>query len=222
MKRIPKDMAPGTIHKTKTSGELEILSYQSYNSVTVIFKKTGYSTTVEACQIRRMEVKDHFLPSVYGVGFFGVGNFKATCKGRNTTAYNKWLRMIQRCYDKTYHDKSPTYRDCTVCEEWHNFQNFAKWFYENYPNDGKDYQLDKDIKVDGNKLYSPDTCMFVSALENSVKANARHFKFIDPNGNYVDVFNLSEFCKENNLNRSCMSAVSLGKRKEHKGWTKGA
>jgi len=28
------------------------------------------------------------------------------------------------------------------------------------------YQLDKDIKVQGNKLYSPDTCLFVTQEQN--------------------------------------------------------
>jgi len=49
-----------------------------------------------------------------------------------------------------------------VCEEWRNFQNFAKWFEKNYKNEIMEkWQLDKDILVKRNKVYSPETCAFV-------------------------------------------------------------
>ena len=48
--------------------------------------------------------------------------------------------------------------DCTVDERWHNFQNFAEWYYDNYI---EGYHLDKDILFKGNKIYSPETCCFV-------------------------------------------------------------
>ena len=58
--------------------------------------------------------------------------------------------------------KTPSYKDCEVCEEWHNFQNFAKWYDENYYEvKGEKTQIDKDILIKGNKIYSPDKCLFV-------------------------------------------------------------
>lgn len=33
--------------------------------------------------------------------------------------------MLQRCYDSKYHEKSPTYKNCEVHNEWLNYQNFA-------------------------------------------------------------------------------------------------
>lgn len=66
--------------------------------------------------------------------------------------------MLQRCYDPKLHLRHPTYKECNVIEEWHNFQNFASWFEKNYI-DG--YQIDKDLLVEGNKIYSPETCCFV-------------------------------------------------------------
>ena len=41
--------------------------------------------------------------------------------------YGKWVNMLQRCYSELYHDKFPTYKDCTVCEEWKYFSKFKKW-----------------------------------------------------------------------------------------------
>lgn len=60
--------------------------------------------------------------------------------------------MIIRCYSNNYHQKEPSYKECSVCEEWLNFQNFAKWWYINYFEEG---DLDKDLLVKDNKIYSP-------------------------------------------------------------------
>lgn len=66
--------------------------------------------------------------------------------------------MLSRCYDKKYQEKQPAYIGCYVDNYLLGFQNFAKWFEENY-NEG--FHLDKDILVKGNKVYSPQTCCFV-------------------------------------------------------------
>ena len=50
--------------------------------------------------------------------------------------------MIIRCYSNNYHQREPSYKECSVCEEWLNFQNFAKWWYINYFEEG---DLDKDL-----------------------------------------------------------------------------
>jgi len=66
--------------------------------------------------------------------------------------------MLNRCYGKVHQDKFPTYKGCTVCDEWLVFSNFMLWM-ENQDWVGK--QLDKDILIQGNKIYGPDTCLFV-------------------------------------------------------------
>jgi hypothetical protein len=49
-----------------------------------------------------------------------------------------------------------------VSEEWLNFQNFAKWYDKNYYEiNGEKMEIDKDILVKRNKIYSPETCVFV-------------------------------------------------------------
>ena len=66
--------------------------------------------------------------------------------------------MLERCYSEKYQEKYPTYKNCTLDEKWYNFQIFAKWFENNYI---LGHQLDKDILIKGNKIYSPETCCFV-------------------------------------------------------------
>jgi len=48
----------------------------------------------------------------------------------------------------------------------------------------------------------------------------KEYKFISPEGRCFIVFGLTEFCKENGLNKGAMSEVYSGKRKSYKGWIK--
>lgn len=67
-------------------------------------------------------------------------------------ARKKWSSMIYRC------GKHKSYLDCNVSEEWLIFDNFYKWMITK---DFKNKELDKDIILPGNKIYSKDTCCFV-------------------------------------------------------------
>lgn len=165
---------------SSNSGDIEVLSYTGSKSVYVRFINTGFETITSADQVRRGLVKDKLNKGTYGIGFNGVGEFNQCLNGKPTKASKAWTSMLQRCYCKKLHRRCPTYSDCSVCEEWHNFQNFAKWFYENYPDDGRRYDLDKDVKVIGNKIYSPQSCMFVSQVVNNftLVRNVRSGKYM--------------------------------------------
>lgn len=102
---------------------------------------------------------------VYGVGIHDEGEYKITENGAPTKAYQAWRNMIERCYSSDYHKRHPTYIGCAVHPDWFSFQSFAEWYYLNHPT-GNDYHLDKDLKVLGNRTYSPGTCLFVSQVVN--------------------------------------------------------
>ena len=78
--------------------------------------------------------------------------------------YRTWTRMLDRAYSDKCKQRQPTYRDVTVCEEWHSFMNFRSWMMQQ---DWEGKELDKDILFQGNKVYSPDTCVFVDKVVNS-------------------------------------------------------
>lgn len=78
-------------------------------------------------------------------------------------AYMAWLGMLRRAYSAKYHAKKPTYSGVTVCDEWHSFMAFRRWWIENQV-DG--HQIDKDLLSDDG-VYSPNTCMFVPQLLNT-------------------------------------------------------
>lgn len=124
-------------------------------------------------------LKNLYIPSVYGIGYIGQGIFKPSLNCKITKVYSVWADMLKRGYNIEYKEKHPTYKDVTVCEEWHNFQNFAEWFEENYI-DG--FTLDKDIFCKNCKLYSPETCCFVPQQLNKILTINRIKKGIYPTG----------------------------------------
>ena len=161
----------GSQYKTNEGCLATVVEYLSSTEVYVQFD-THPPIKTSMGNLRKGKVKNPYYKSVFGIGCLGVGDYKASQKGNRTRAYQTWKDMLKRCYSKT---GNPTYADCTVCEEWHNFQNFAQWFEENYYEiRGEQMHLDKDILIKGNKIYSPKTCIFVPRLLNEllIKNNA--------------------------------------------------
>jgi len=147
----------GEVHTTKEGYLIKIINYENYTKCTIMFDN-GVSLLVRYDHIIGKAIKNPFHPSVFGIGYLGKGDYKAKEFNKETIEYKKWKNLLTRSYDINYHNKKPTYKDVKVCEEWHNFQNFAKWFEENYI---ENFHLDKDILNKGNKIYSPETCCFV-------------------------------------------------------------
>lgn len=78
--------------------------------------------------------------------------------------YRAWKNMIMRCYSSKYQERCPTYRGCSVSEEWLTFTVFKNWMETQ---DWEDKQLDKDLLFEGNKIYSPESCVFVTRMVNN-------------------------------------------------------
>ena len=138
----------------------------------VIILLDGLEIEVRVEHLKRGAIYNPNHPTIYGVGFLGRGSYKAKEKNRITKVYNTWYGILERCYSPTQSNDNPTYKDVEIHPDWHNFQNFAKWFYEesNYQ-DG--WQLDKDLLSDGSKIYSPETCIFIPGALNSFLANTK-------------------------------------------------
>lgn len=90
--------------------------------------------------------------------------------------YMSWYNILTRCYDPVTQSKEPTYKGCSICNEWKLLSNFKEWFDNPANGYQKGYALDKDILVKGNKIYSPDTCCFVPQPINSVLTNRQRFR----------------------------------------------
>lgn len=205
-------------YQSNNYGQFKIFKYINSANVIIQFITTKTKLTTSAGSIKRGKVRDIFYPSIYGIGFVGEGKYKPSVCSKLTKAYAAWTNMIERCYSAKYHKRYPTYKGCIVAPIWHNFQAFAEFFEVNYK---AGQHLDKDKLIKGNKVYSPEHCLFICGKENSALATAKHYKFIDSQGTIVNVYNLSKFCQENNLHYGCMRKVHLHKAKHYKGWTVG-
>ena len=78
--------------------------------------------------------------------------------------YVRWVGLIQRCYSEVWLKRQPSYEGCSVHEDWKYFSNFKTWMM-NQDWEGK--ALDKDLLILGNKMYGPDTCVFVEQVVNN-------------------------------------------------------
>jgi hypothetical protein len=124
--------------------------------------------------------KKHIKGSVCGIGI-NDANYKVIIKSElpkvggkrkrltvwTCPYYMKWQNMLSRITLYGSDENKPTYKNCKICDEWKYFSNFKRWVDEQPNRDWQTCHLDKDLLVDGNKLYSPETCVFVDAKINS-------------------------------------------------------
>ena len=150
--------------------EMIITEYRNAMNIDVYFPE--YNWTLKNAKygnFKKGTIKCPYERRYYGVGYIGEGKYKISDNSKLTRVYETWHNMLKRCYDKKYHEKKPTYIGCEVCEEWLNFQHFGKWYDENYYDvDNEKMCLDKDILVKDNKVYSPETCVFVPEKINAL------------------------------------------------------
>lgn len=192
----------GRTFVTTEGYKIEIIEYYNNLDVTVKFLETGNQVKSRMDHIISGKIKNLNHKSVYGIGFIGVGNYVTSFNGKMIECYSVWSRMLKRCYYKA--DIYPTYENVVVCEEWHNFQIFSEWFKNNYINN---FELDKDILIKGNKIYSPETCCFVPHDINTLLVKSDKIRGKYPIGVYY-----------NSKNNCFISQIKIGnKEKKHLG-----
>jgi len=105
---------------------------------------------------------------VYGVGVNDSDYVTNVCP-----YYSVWANALRRCFSTKYQQEKPTYQGCTFEESWKTFSVFKAWMEQQ---DWQGKALDKDLLVQGNKHYGPNTCIFITpALNNllTLRANDR-------------------------------------------------
>lgn len=163
--------------------------------VKVKFIDTGYETIVTLDKATNAKnIRDKLIPSVCGVGIIGYAKWS-----ENKKMYVLWNDMIDRCYSKN--DSSyDSYgaKGITVCERWKRFDYFLEdiknlhGYDEMINNPDKKYNLDKDALQIGipthDKIYSPETCIFIEANKNKIQMIKDNFN--NESGYYgVRIFN---------------------------------
>ena len=157
----------GKVCKSKSSGDFKIVKYNNARNVEIKFLKTGFEMTVELGSIRKGEVKDPYYPSVFGVGVAGT-KYPNRVNGRKTKEYVLWCHMLERCYSEKYQKKQPTYEGCEVSDNFKSYEYFYKWCHKQIGFGVEGWQLDKDLLIKGNKVYSESTCVFIPQEINSL------------------------------------------------------
>jgi len=104
----------------------------------------------------------------------GVNDLRGKVDTANSRSYSIWKDIIRRCYSKEK-AKFKCYTKVKVCKEWLLYSNFKKWYDENFPlkleQEGWEMQIDKDLLSGENKIYSPETCIFLPRKINGFLSN---------------------------------------------------
>jgi hypothetical protein len=121
----------------------------------------------------------------------------------NTRLFRIWQGMKDRCSNTN----NPEYKyygakGVYVCDEWiDDFEEFYQWSIKNGYSDNK--VIGKDIKCEALeyeiKCYSPITCIWITATENTVQANKSRVKEVyqyDLEDNFI-----AKYCSQSEASR---------------------
>ncbi len=152
---------------------MKIVEYNNTLNIIVEFQDE-YKARVHTCyaQFRSGSIKNPYCISVYSHGIVG-DKCPASINGKSIKEYKAWNDMLRRCYGNIKGEKHKrNYGDVTCCKEWFFYENFYEWLHkqENFNKwlNGERWNLDKDILVKGNKIYSPETCCLVPSNVNNL------------------------------------------------------
>ena len=199
----------GKVCKSSNSSDFKILKYNNAKEVEIQFINTGFETTVQLVQVKSGNVKDPYLPSVYGIGVLGA-KYPSKINGVLTKEYMLWHSMVKRCYSTILKKKYPTYEGCEVSDNYKSYDYFYKWCNSQVGFDNQGWHLDKDLLIKGNKVYSEDSCIFLPQEVNTLltKSTASRGEHL------IGVY----WCKTNKAFRAMVSK-NKGKQ-EHLGYFK--
>lgn len=193
----------GDVNYNSQGLKMTVIAYRGVRSIDVMFED-GY--IIKNCcysNFKAGTLNSYYYPTVFGVGY--LGDISKNEKVRELDSYKSWVQMIKRCYGK---DVEPVYMDCKVCDEWLCYSNYKVWFDENYYTvDSIKMNLDKDILIKGNKIYSSGTCIFTPQNINKLFTKSDRTRGELPIGVYRVSGYGNKYASHHN---SCGKLVNLG------------
>ena len=109
---------------------------------------------------------------IYGVGV-NDRRYPTKVNGKILKVYNLWQNLLARCYHPRTPTERPTYVGCSISEKFKDFSFFHEWCLTQIGFGQEGYQLDKDLLLKGNKVYSEDTCVFLPRDLNSLLLSSK-------------------------------------------------
>ena len=186
----------------KYNDEIEILGKVANNFYHVVYTN-GHEAFLSGSHITRMEFKNPYYKNICN-GIACIGNPVIDDKEFKNKLYTRWLNMIKRCYDTTNNSyKSYGAKGVTVSDRWKCFEYYLEDVqlipgYNKQLIINNDIQLDKDILSGDKKIYSKETCLWISKTYNSSISDSNdglkkarsirqiHYSMTDMNGNIVE------------------------------------
>ncbi len=173
-----KDIKKGLLCKNTKGEEFVVVEDLNHKKCLIEFTdKHKHVREVHKSAIRSGNVKNPYSITKQGVGYLGYGDYSTD---KNKREHLIWSKMLERCYYQG-HPHYENYEDVIVCEDWHNFQNFAAWCGTQKGFSNRHFELDKDFLVEGNRVYGPDVCCFLPQVINKFFLKGRTAQKRDKN-----------------------------------------
>src|SRR5574343_1154571 len=157
----------GKVYTTNRCGDVVVVEYIASNRVLIRFFNTNNERFVGMSELKKGEIRDNETFPVYSIGVMDIPN-ELRRGVPHPREYSIWNGIRQRCYNENDRHLNPTYKDVTMSDNFLIYSHFKEWCNNKIGFDKINWQLDKDILVKGNKVYSEDTCCFVPAEINTL------------------------------------------------------
>lgn len=171
------DSVVGKTFNSNSFGKFVVIDYEHSTKVTIQFEDTGGVNVTDLYRIRNGSVVDLLAKTNFGVGYIGYG-YDNKCE-YSKKLLKTWNGLVQRCFDPLWKESHKCYEQTTCSEDFLCASNFIEWGksqvgYNDVDEFGKPFALDKDLLAKGNKLYSPDICVFVPReINNLILSNRK-------------------------------------------------
>lgn len=136
----------GETHISYQNYEMTIINFDNYSNVDIIFSDGTIIKNRQYKEVCSGSIKHPYHPSVYGIGYLGIGEYGAE---RNSKIYLLWSKIIKECSE---------FPNNIICEKWKCIQDFGHWYDNNYK---EGWEFNSSISNKQNTHYSPETCWFV-------------------------------------------------------------
>lgn len=177
---LPIDEREGQIGFNKDGNKMKIIEYNTYDDVIVMFLD-GNECVIHTQYINFLKgyVKNYNKVVHGNHGFIGQGPYTSEHRENGKRVlhdeYKIWSGMHMRA--ENFDKKHPSYADVTICEEWWNYQNFAKWYEEHKYEIEDDFLcIDKDLLNPESRIYSPETCCLIPNSINEIFRDYKNYK----------------------------------------------
>lgn len=171
----------GSVFKTNNYGDVVVLEYNNAIDVTIKFLNTGNVRKTATSELKKGEIRDNEAFPVYKMGVMDIPN--ELRRGQpNPREYSIWNGIRQRCYNENNRDKLMSYKGIKMSDNFKLYSYFKEWCNKQIGFNEDGWQLDKDILVRSNKVYSAETCAFVPNEINCLIHTGKSYRGLLPQG----------------------------------------